>query len=150
MSSERRYWIPIGRLGADYIIGDRNFALYDAPVWNLAILSSRLHRVWIGTVCGRMKTDLSYSNTLGWNTFPIPKLTIAEKHDLSACARAILIARDTHPTRSLSELYDPDKMPDNLRTAHTWNDLVIEKIYVGRVFNSDLERLDHLFERYES
>src|SRR3546814_1424771 len=39
-----------------------------APLWNLALIASRLHWVWIGTVCVRMRTDFSYSNTMGWRS----------------------------------------------------------------------------------
>ncbi|MBO9428750.1 DNA methyltransferase [Sulfitobacter sp. R18_1] len=149
IASERRKYIPVGIINFDAVVSMSMFAMYDAPIWNLSILSSRLHREWIGTVCGRLKTDLSYSNTLGWNTFPVPALTDVDKADLEACARGILEARDMHPTKTLADLYDPDRMPDNLRAAHERNDEVLEKIYIGRRFKNDTERLDHLFERYE-
>ena len=67
VSSENRPYLPVGVLEADAIISNRNFGLYDAPLWNMALIASRLHWVWIGTVCVRMRTDFSYSNTLGWN-----------------------------------------------------------------------------------
>ena len=77
-SSERRAYLPVGLLDATTIIADSAFAIYDAPLWNLAVIASRLYLVWIAAVCGKLKTDYRYSNTLGWNTFPLPALT--EKH----------------------------------------------------------------------
>ena len=130
------------------VIGDRNFALYDAPLWNMALIASRLHWVWIGTVCVRMRTDFSYSNTLGWNTFPVPLLTEQNKADLTACAENILLAREAHFPATIADLYDPDNMPENLRHAHERNDEVLERIYIGRRFRNDTERLEKLFELY--
>jgi len=148
VSSENREYLPVGLEDKDTIVGDRNFALYDAPLWNLALIASRLHWVWIGTVCVRMRTDFSYSNTLGWNTFPIPKLTEQNKADLTACAQEILLARENHFPASIADLYDPESMPDDLRRAHERNDEVLERIYIGRKFKNDTERLEKLFDLY--
>ncbi len=75
VSSENRNYLPIDLLKADSVLSNKCFALYDAPLWNMALIASRLHWVWIGTVCVRLEMRFSYSNTLGWNTFPVPKLT---------------------------------------------------------------------------
>ena len=114
----------------------------------MALIASRLHWVWIGTVCVRMRTDFSYSNTLGWNTFPIPKLTDQYKADLTRCAENILLAREAHFPATIADLYDPGKMPEDLRRAHEENDEVLERIYIGRRFRNDTERLEKLFELY--
>jgi restriction-modification enzyme MmeI-like protein len=148
VSSENREFLPIGLEGNDTIIGDRNFALYDAPLWNMALIASRLHWVWIGTVCVRMRTDFSYSNTLGWNTFPVPKLTEKNREDLTHCAEDILLAREAHFPATIADLYDPEAMPADLRAAHERNDEVLERIYIGRRFRNDTERLEKLFEMY--
>lgn len=148
VSSENRDYLPVGILNRDAIVGDRNFVLYDAPLWSMAIIASRLHWVWVGTVCVRMRTDFSYSNTLGWNTFPVPKLTEKNKEDLNRCAQNILLAREAHFPATIAELYDPDKMPENLRRAHKENDEVLERIYIGRRFRNDTERLGKLFDMY--
>ena len=148
VSSENREYLPIGLEGRDTIIGDRNFAIYDAPLWNMALIASRLHWVWIGTVCVRMRTDFSYSNTLGWNTFPVPQLTEKNKTDLTRCAEDILLARETHFPATIADLYDPEAMPADLRQAHERNDEVLERIYIGRRFRNDTERLEKLFELY--
>ena len=70
VSSENRPYLPVDYLPTQPIIGDKCYAMYDQPLWNMALIASRLHWVWIGTVCVRLRTDFSYSNTLGWNTFP--------------------------------------------------------------------------------
>nr|WP_321462939.1 DNA methyltransferase [uncultured Cohaesibacter sp.] len=148
VSSENRDYLPVGLVEGGTIIGDRNFALYDAPLWNMALIASRLHWVWIGTVCVRMRTDFSYSNTLGWNTFPVPKLTEKNKADLTRCAEEILLAREAHFPATIADLYDPAAMPDDLRAAHEHNDEVLERIYIGRRFKNDTERLEKLFDLY--
>ena len=148
VSSENRTFLPVGLLSNHAVIGDRNFALYDAPLWNMALIASRLHWVWIGTVCVRMRTDFSYSNTLGWNTFPLPKLTEKNKEDLNRCAEDILLAREAHFPATIADLYKPEDMPENLRHAHERNDEVLERIYIGRRFKNDTERLEKLFDLY--
>lgn len=95
-----------------------------------------------------MRTDFSYSNTLGWNTFPVPTLTEKNKADLIRCAEDILLARETHFPATIADLYNPDTMPDNLRAAHDRNDEVLERIYIGRRFKNDTERLEKLFDLY--
>jgi len=148
VSSESREYLPVGLLTAHSVVSDNAFALYDAPLWNMALIASRLHLVWIGTVCGKMKTDFRYSNTLGWNTFPVPLLTEQNKAELTACAEAILLAREAHFPATIADLYAPSNMPENLRRAHERNDEVLERIYIGRRFKNDTERLEKLFELY--
>ena len=148
ISSENRPYLPCGLLSSGQTVTNKLFALYDAPLWNMALIASRLHWVWIGTVCVRMRTDFSYSNTLGWNTFPIPQLTDKNKDDLTQCAEDILLAREAHFPATIADLYDPETMPANLREAHERNDEVLERIYIGRRFRNDTERLEKLFELY--
>ena len=95
-----------------------------------------------------MRAHHRYSNTLGWNTFPVPKLTEKNKNDLSRCAEDILLAREAHFHATIADLYDPIKMPTNLKHAHENNDEIIERIYIGRKFKNDSERIEKLFELY--
>ncbi|MDZ4094539.1 MAG: DNA methyltransferase [Paracoccaceae bacterium] len=148
ISSENRPYLPCGLLGPDQTVTNKVYALYDAPLWNMALIASRLHWVWIGTVCVRLEMRFSYSNTLDWNTFPVPTLTEKNKADLTACAEAILLAREAHFPATIADLYDPEKMSENLRQAHDRNDETIERIYIGRRFKNDTERLEKLFEMY--
>jgi hypothetical protein len=148
VSSESREYLPIGLLDNRSTVSNLAFALYDAPIWNMALIASRLHLVWISTVCGKLKTDFRYSNTLGWNTFPVPTLTDKNKADLTRCAEDILLAREHHFPATIADLYAPNAMPDDLRAAHERNDEVLERIYIGRRFKNDTERLEKLFELY--
>lgn len=148
VSSESRQFLPVGVLDSRSIIHNKAFALYDAPLWNMAIIASSLHISWIGTVCGRLEMRYSYSNTLGWNTFPLPVLTEKNKIDLTESAMEILMARERHFPATIAELYVPEEMPEDLRRAHERNDEVLERIYIGRRFKNDTERLEKLFELY--
>ena len=148
VSSENRPYLPVGLLSQHSIVSDNAFALYDAPLWNMALIASRIHLVWIATVCGKMKTDFRYSNTLGWNTFPVPHLTEQNKVDLTQCAENILLAREAHFPATIADLYKPEEMPPDLRAAHDHNDEIFERIYIGRRFNNDTERLEKLFTLY--
>jgi len=149
VSSERRPFVPVTLLPGNAIASDLLFAMYDAPLWNMAVVASRLHMVWIATVCGKMKTDFRYSNTIGWNTFPVPPLTDKNRADLTRCAEDILLAREHHFPATIADLYDPDSMPKDLRIAHERNDEVLERIYIGRLFRNDTERLERLFALYD-
>jgi hypothetical protein len=115
-------------------------------------LSSKLHLSWIATICGRLRSDYSYSNTLGWNTFPLPALTDKNIRDLTRCAEGILVAREAHFPASLADLYEikdgASKIPADLREAHEQSDEVLERIYIGRRFRNDTERLEKLFDLY--
>lgn len=148
VSSETRQYLPVGLLGRGSCVSDSAFAIYDAPIWTVSIIASKLHLVWVATVCGRLKTDYRYSNTLGWNTFPIPELTEKNKTDLKKSAEDILLAREGHFPATIADLYDPENMPTNLREAHERNDEVLERIYIGRRFRNDTERLEKLFDLY--
>ena len=148
VSSENRNYLPAGLLPVGNIITNRNFGIYDAPLWNLAIVLSRLHWIWIDAVCGKLEMRFNYSNTLGWNTFPIALLTEKNKADLTKCAENILLARESHYPSTIADLYDPETMPQNIRNAHDSNDEVLERIYIGRKFKNDSERLEKLFELY--
>lgn len=147
-SSESREYLPVGLLDQNSIVSNLAYALYDAPLWCLAVIASRLHLTWIATVCGRMKADYSYSNKMGWNTFPVPALTEKNKADLTRCAEDILLTREAHFPATIADLYDPEKMPADLRAAHDRNDEVLERIYIGRRFRNDTERLEKLFDMY--
>ena len=148
LTSETRQHIPGGLLPPKTIVTNLAFGLFDAPIWHLGIINSRLHITWIRTVCGQLETRIRYSNTLGWNTFPLPVITERNQVDLARCTEEILLARESHFPATIAELYDPEKMPSNLRDAHERNDETLERIYIGRRFRNDTERLEKLFEMY--
>jgi hypothetical protein len=147
--SENRSHMTVGLIhGAESVVSDTAAAMYHADLISFSVLSSRIHLMWIDAVCGKLKTDYRYSNTLGWNTFPVPKLTEKNRADLTRCAEDILLAREAHFPATIADLYDPEKMPENLRAAHDRNDEVLERIYIGRRFKNDTERLEKLFDMY--
>lgn len=146
--SERREYITAGYEVPGTLTTDQAYMLLDAPLWNLSLIFSKLHHVWVSVVCGKLKTDIRYSNTLGWNTFPVPDLTEKNKADLTKCAEDILLARESHFPATIADLYEPKDMPPNLREAHERNDEVLERIYIGRRFRNDTERLEKLFGLY--
>ncbi len=148
VSSESREYLPVDLFERRTVLSNLAYALYDAPVLNIALIASRMHLVWIATVCGKLETRLRYSNTLGWNTFPVPTLTEKNMTDLTYCAEDILLTREAHFPATIADLYDPDNMPLDLRNAHKRNDEVVERIYIGRRFKNDTERLEKLFELY--
>ncbi|MGE3280090.1 MAG: class I SAM-dependent DNA methyltransferase [Alphaproteobacteria bacterium] len=147
-SSESRPYLPAGVLNAENVVSSEAFAMFDTPLWHFALIASRLHLIWISTTCGQLETRYRYSNVLGWNTFPVPTLTGKNKTDLTRCAEDILLAREAHFPATIADLYDSDNMPADLREAHEHNDEVLERIYIGRRFRNDTERLEKLFDLY--
>ena len=139
----------MGYLPSNTVITDSAFAIYDAPLWLFAILTSRMHMAWVRTVAGRLKTDYRYSNTLCYNTFPFPNLSENQKKILEDSAMRIIEARENHYENTMAQLYDPDKMPDDLRAAHESNDLLVDSLYRRSGFDNDSERLQELFRRYK-
>ncbi|WP_108396923.1 class I SAM-dependent DNA methyltransferase [Devosia submarina] len=146
--SEARDYITCGLLAEDDLVLAPHFQAPAQELYTLALISSRLHTAWVEAVCGKLKTDIRYSNTLGWNTFPVPTLTEKNKADLARCAEEILLAREAHFPATIADLYEPDNMPADLREAHERNDEVLERIYIGRRFRNDTERLEKLFDLY--
>jgi len=149
VSSERREYIPMGLLDSSIIISNAAFAIYEAEPWLFALLNSKMHMAWIRTVCGKLKTDYRYSSTLGYNTFPCPPLTPQQKEKMNQSARNILFARANHPELTLADMYDPNKMPEDLRQAHEENDILVDKLYRSTPFQTDEARLATLFKLYE-
>jgi hypothetical protein len=148
ISSENRAYLPADLLPSGTIISNKAFTLRGIELWPLAVILSRINLMWVSAVCARMRTDFSYTNTLGWNTFPLPKITNKNKEDLTRCAEGILLAREAHFPATIADLYKPDSMPEDLRHAHERNDEVLERIYIGRLFKNDTERLEKLFDLY--
>ncbi len=148
VSSERRAYLPVGWLTSRFVITHLAHVIYDPYLVDFSLISSKLHLMWITTICGKLETRIRYSSNLGWNTFPVPALSNQNKADLTRCAEDILLAREAHFPATIAELYDPEKMPANLREAHEHNDETLERIYIGRRFKNDTERLEKLFELY--
>ena len=149
VSSERRPYIPIGYMEKGTVITNRAFAIYGAPIWLFGVISSAIHLIWTKTFCGRLETRYNYSATLCYNTFPFPKISDEKKKEIESAAENVLITREYYPEKTLAELYDPDKMPQDLREAHAKLDDIVESCYPGYPFASDEARLECLFKLYE-
>ena len=149
VSSERRTYIPMGFVDANTVVSNAANAIFDAQPWIFGIINSRIHMLWVRTVGGRMKTDYRYSATLCYNTFPFPRISERQRNELSELAQNVLFQREMHSEKTLAELYDPEKMPEELKEAHHQLDLAVERCYRSKPFESDEERLEHLFNLYE-
>lgn len=149
VSSERRQYIPIGFLDKDTVISDSAFAIYDAEMWLFALLTSKMHNLWVRAVGGALETRIRYSATLCYNTFPFPKLTILDKKVLEDMAQKIMDIRQMNEVdMTLGEMYNSETMPEDLKNAHAELDFAVERIYRAEPFRSDEERLEHLFKLY--
>ena len=152
VSSERREYVPIGWLEPPTIPSNLVRVLENASLAEFALLTSAMHMVWLRNVGGRLKSDYRYSIGLVYNTFPVPAGFGDGGADLSKLerlAQAILDARAMHPDATLAELYDPDLMPANLRKAHHGLDRAVDRLYRRSAFQSERERIEHLFMLYE-
>lgn len=148
-SSENRDYIPMGFLNSDTIISDSAMAIYNAQPWLFAVVTSRMHMVWVRNVGGKLKTDYRYSAKLCYNTFPFPTISNKQKENLNLYVFAILDERAKHPSKTMAQLYNPDTMPKGLLQAHQELDTAIEQCYRLQPFKNDTERLEYLFKQYE-
>ena len=149
-SSERREYIPIGYPGGGTIISDSANVVYEAKPFVFGLLTSRMHMVWVRAVAGQLETRIRYSATLVYNNFSVPVLNDRSKKEIEDKVFAVLDSREYHSENTLATLYDPDLMPDDLRLAHQSLDEVVDRIYRKKPFESDEERLSHLFSQYKS
>ena len=148
-SSENRQYIPMGYLedgnisaNSCMVIGSKDMSLF-------GFLTSHIHMIWVDTVGGKLETRYRYSAQLCYNTFPFPKISPEKKQEIETAAENVLITREYYPEKTLAELYDPDKMPQDLREAHEKLDDIVESCYPGYPFASDEARLECLFKLYE-
>jgi hypothetical protein len=148
-SSERREYIPMGYLDNTYIPSDSIRFVENAEPYHFGVLTSKLHMAWMKLVAGKLKTDYRYSKDIVYNTFPFPVLSEQQKEEITNLVFNILDEREQHSEKTLAQLYDPDKMPQDLKEAHHQLDLAIEKCYRNKPFENDEERLEYLFKLYE-
>ncbi|QEO97190.1 class I SAM-dependent DNA methyltransferase [Xanthomonas oryzae] len=147
-SSGRREYLPVALLEVGIIPSNGLQVSYDDPILVFSVISSKMHAVWMATTSARLRNDFRYSVNLTYFTFPLPVLTEKNKADLTRCAEEILLVREHHFPATIADLYDPENMPADLRAAHDRNDEVLERIYIGRRFKNDTERLEKLFDLY--
>jgi hypothetical protein len=116
---------------------------------DFALITSRMHMAWLRNIGGRLKNDYRYSIGIVYNPFPWPQLDDAAKQKLEKLAKTVLAARAAHEGATLTDLYDPDVMPEDLRRAHRALDEAVDRLYRKEPFASDRERVEHLFGLYE-
>jgi len=149
VSSERREYIPMGFVPEGTVVYYSAFAIYNATAIDFGIITSKIHMLWTKTTSGKLESRIRYSAQLCYNTFPFPKISAEKKQEIEEAAENVLITREYYPEKTLAELYDPDKMPQDLREAHTKLDDIVESCYPGYPFASDEARLECLFKLYE-
>jgi len=151
VSSERRRYVPFGFLTNEVIPGDKLFTIPDATIYMFGVLTSNVHMAWMRTVCGRLKSDYSYSTTIVYNNFPWPLPTEEQKAKIEQTAQGILDARALFPEASLADLYDEVAMPPELRKAHQMNDRAVMEAYGWKVSREFTESVcvAELFKLYQ-
>lgn len=150
VSTERRIYVPMGKFNSDVISTNRNYIVPDGTMYEFGILSSLAHNDWMRLVAGRMKSDYSYSASVVYNTFPWSNVTDTQRKEIERLAEEVILTREEFPGRTLSELYDPDKMPPELLAAHHALDKAVDRLYRERPFKDAADRLSCLLARYEA
>ncbi|MCR5319407.1 MAG: N-6 DNA methylase [Treponema sp.] len=150
VSSQQRRYVPFGFLTDNVIPGDKLFTIPNATLFHFGILTSNVHMAWMRAVCGRLKSDYSYSTTIVYNNFPWPTPTDEQKAKIEKTAQAILDARAKYPDSSLADLYDETLMPPDLRKAHQENDKAVMQAYGFSTKMTESECVAELFKMYEN
>ena len=148
-TSSRRDYVPIDFLDSSVVASNLVNIIPNATFYEFGVLTSMMHNTWMSVVGSRLGTGYRYSNTIVYNTFPWAETTQPQRDRIEALAKEVLLTREDYVGKSLAELYDPDLMPDTLRTAHKALDLAVDKLYRDTPFRDNTERLEHLFARYE-
>jgi len=148
-TSQRREYIPFGFLPEGGIVTDSAQAIYTDDLSLFALITSRMHNVWVHTVAGRFGVGIRYSKSLCYNPFPFPTLSAEQRQSLGQHASAVIGARAAYPEKTMAQLYDPRAMPSELRTAHQQLDEAVERCYQPQPFASDAQRVAYLLAQYE-
>ena len=148
-TGENREYLPVGLLDNNTITTDAAYGIYDYSNWILGIIISKMQIVWMKPLCGRLGTSFRYSSSICYNSFPFPTISEEKKKQIEEAAENVLVTRAFYPEKTLAELYDPDKMPEDLKEAHAVLDDIVESCYPGYPFANDEARLECLFKLYE-
>lgn len=149
VSSERRRYVPMDWLKPEVIAGNKLFMVANATLYHFGVLESNVHMAWMRAVCGRLKSDYSYSNTIVYNNFPWPEATDEQRAEIAQAAQRILDARQLYPDSSLADLYDPTLMPHELLKAHRDNDRLVMRLYGFPTSMTETECVAQLFKLYQ-
>lgn len=147
--SSNRDYLPCGFFEKDIIALNSLQVIYSPEAYIFAVISSKLHMLWVKAVAGRLKTDIRYSAQLAYNTFPMPEFSEHAKKALGDAAFKVLDSREAHSEKTVAEMYSIAKMPDDLKRSHEEIDIILESCYGISRFNSDHAQLSELFKYYE-
>ncbi|MBZ4029669.1 N-6 DNA methylase [Ligilactobacillus salivarius] len=154
VSSENREYVPMGYFSDYSVVVAPNLQIYDAPLWLLGLLESRMHMLWLKNIGGTLGTSFRYSATLVYNTFPVPELSTRRKNEIEELIGNILDIREEEGG-TLAELYgsplaakNPKPMNPRLLEAHKELDKVVDRAYKSTDFKDDNERLALLLNMY--
>ncbi|MBR1579355.1 MAG: class I SAM-dependent DNA methyltransferase [Selenomonadaceae bacterium] len=145
VSSENRQYIPMGYLDSNVIVGVKVFMIPDAELFHFGVLTSSVHMAWTRALCGRLKSDYSYSSSIVYNNFPWCERTV----EIEQTAQRILDVRAKYPSRTLAALYDPKLMPIELRAAHEANDRAVMSAYGFAPSLTESEIVSSLMSMYQ-
>ena len=150
VSSERRKYIPIGFMSAKEIASNLCLIIPNAKIFHFGILTSFMQMAWVKNICGRLKSDYRYSNSIVYNNYPWPEdPTDSQIKAIEIAAQKVLDARLEFPNSKMADLYEPDGMPLVLIKAHNELDKAVDLAYRPQPFTSEAKRMEFLFERYE-
>ena len=150
VSSENRSYVPIDYLPKEIIPGDKLFVMQRVSIYHFGILTSNVHMAWMRAVCGRLKSDYSYSNTIVYNNFPWPTPSEKQMKKIEQTAQDILDVRAKYPNSSLADLYDKTAMPPELFKAHQANDRAVMEAYGFDLKMTESQIVAELFKMYKN
>lgn len=149
-SSENRAYVPISIFDKNCVSHNSCLIIASQDPVLFGVLTSKMHMIWVRAVGGQLETRLRYSKEVVYNTFPFPSITEQAASEIKTAALKVISIRELYPDQSLADLYDPQRMPSDLQSAHSALDVLVERCYRNRPFVSDSERLSHLFDMYVS
>jgi len=150
VSSGARRYLPIGLLEGGTIVSNKIYSATDPDGFLFAIASSSMLITWMKAVGGRMKSDPSFSSTIMWNNFPLPRVSAKQRAAISEAGRGVLAARALHPERTLAEAYDQYDMSSELLAAHKHLDIAVDAVFALRGEVDEDARLKALYAAFKT
>lgn len=148
-SGGRKYF-TVKRCTEGEVATDACFFADDPDGLLFGIISSSIFMKWQRAVGGELKSDCRFSNTIVWNNFPLPDLSVNGRSAIVDAAQKVIEARAGYDGASLADLYKPgdEFLYPRLFAAHEELDAAVEAAY-GIDFDGDESKtVAHLFELY--
>jgi hypothetical protein len=150
VSSERRYYIPVGFETPETLCSNLVKIAPDATLYHFGVISSLMHNAWMRAIAGRLESRYRYSSGIVYNNFPWPRIPNNKQiKAIETAAQVVLDARAKYPDSSLADLYDPLTMPPVLLKAHKALDKAVDAAYGKTNFRTEAERVAFLFDLYQ-